>query len=185
MGFSFKRLRIPDLVLIEPAVFSDARGFFMETYKYGDFAEFGIDCPFVLDYSSLSIKKGVIRGLHYQKSPMEQGKLVGVSSGEIFDVVADIREGSPYYGKWLSIVLSAENKKMLYIPPGFAHGFCTLLDMSVVVYKCTNIYSEGHYRGIIWNDPVIGIDWPIKNPILSEKDSKLPALDKADNNFVY
>jgi len=185
MGFSFKRLKIPDLVLIEPAVFSDQRGFFMETYKYPDFAKFGIDCSFHQDCFSLSEKKGVIRGLHYQKIPMEQGKLVWVSSGEVFDVVVDIRKGSPYYGKWLSIILSEENKRILYIPEGFAHGFCTLLDMSSVVYKCTNIYSEQDYRGIIWKDPAIGIDWPIKNPVISDKDARLPALDKADNNFVY
>ncbi len=185
MGFIFKKLKIPDLVIIEPAVFSDERGFFMDTYRYDDFAKFGINYSFVQDCLSLSIKKGVVRGLHYQKGPMAQSKLVSVSSGEIFDVTVDIRKGSPYYGKWLSVVLSAENKRGLYIPAGFAHGFCTLSDMSVVVYKYTSIYSEQHYRGIIWNDTSIGIDWPIKNPILSEKDAKLPVLDKADNNFVY
>lgn len=185
MSFSFKRLEIPDLILIEPTVFSDERGFFMETYKYADFVKFGIDSSFFQDCSSLSLKKGTIRGLHYQKAPMEQGKLVRVLSGEIFDVVVDIRNGSPSYGKWLSVILSAENKKMLYVPAGFAHGFCTLLDLSAVVYKCTNIYSQELYRGIIWNDPEIGINWPIKKPILSEKDSKLPTLEEADNNFIY
>lgn len=185
MGFIFKRLAIPDLVLIEPTVFSDERGFFMETYKYDDFATFGINVSFLQDSLSLSVKKGIIRGMHYQKVPMEQGKLIRVFSGEIFDVAVDIRKGSPYYGKWVSALLSAENKKVLYIPAGFAHGFCVLTDMSAVAYKYTKIYSVEDYRGIIWNDPAIGIDWPIKNPILSDKDSKLPSLEKADNNFIY
>jgi len=185
MGFTFERLKIPDLVLIEPEVFSDKRGFFVETYKYPDFSASGIDASFVQDCLSLSVKKGIIRGLHYQKAPMEQGKLVWVSSGEIFDIAVDIRRGSPYYGKWVSVVLSAENKKMLYILPGFAHGFCALSDMSVVLYKYTRVYSEEHYRGILWNDPAIGIDWPVKDPIISDKDAKLPVLEEADNNFVY
>lgn len=185
MGFTFQRLDIPDLVLIEPTVLSDERGLFVETYKYPDFAEFGINASFIQDHFSLSLKKGVVRGLHYQKCPMEQGKLVRVSSGEIFDVVVDIRKGSPYYGRWLGMVLSAQNQKICYIPAGFAHGFCTLSDMTTVIYKCTNVYSKEHYCGIIWNDPAIGIDWPLKIPIISDKDSKLPVLDKADNNFTY
>lgn len=185
MGFNFKRLNIPDLILIEPTVFSDARGFFMETYKYDDFVKIGISSFFVQDCFSLSIKKGIIRGLHYQNSPMEQGKLVRVSFGEIFDVAVDIRKGSPYYGKWASVILSAENKKALYIPAGFAHGFCALTDVSAVAYKYTQTYSEQHYRGVVWNDPDIGIDWPVKEPILSDKDSKLPTLEKADNNLIY
>lgn len=184
MSFNFKRLEIPDLILIEPTVFSDARGFFIETYRYDDFSKNGISSSFVQDCFSLSTKKGIIRGLHYQKSPMVQGKLVRVSFGEIFDVAVDIRKSSPYYGKWVNVVLSAENKKALYIPQGFAHGFCTLSETSAVAYKYTQVYSEQHYCGIIWNDPAIGIDWPVKNTILSDKDSRLPTLEKADNNFI-
>lgn len=185
MGFNFQKLDIPDLVLIEPALFSDERGLFVETYKYPDFSASGIGASFIHDYFSLSLKKGVIRGLHYQKHPMGLSKLVRVSSGEVFDVAVDIRKGSPYYGRWVGLALSAENQKMLYVPEGFAHGFCTLSDMATVVYKCTNVYSEQHYRGIVWSDPAIGIDWPLKNPVLSDKDSKLPVLEKADNNFTY
>ncbi len=137
------------------------------------------------DSHSYSIRKGIIRGLHYQKNPMAQARLVRVVSGEIFDVVVDIRKGSPYYGKWISTILSFENKKMLYIPEGFAHGFCTLSEQVNIIYKFTKVYSRQHYTGIVWNDPVIGIDWPIKSPVLSERDCAYPVLDKADNNFIY
>jgi len=185
MPFEFERLEIPDVILIKPKVFTDERGLFMETYKYSDFAEFGIKERFVQDNHSKSIKKGVLRGLHYQKYPVAQGKLIRVVQGEIFDVAVDIRKGSPYYGKWIGVILSSENKNILYIPPGFAHGFCTLSDVIDLIYKCTNVYSPEYERGIIWNDPNIGIEWPVENPILSKRDLQLPTLDKADNNFVY
>ena len=184
MPFSFKRLAIPDVVLIEPRVFPDERGFFMETYKYSDFAAFGIKERFVQDNHSRSIK-GVLRGLHYQKPPKAQGKLVRVVVGEIFDVAVDIRKGSPWYGKWVGASLSAENKLMLYIPPGFAHGFCVLSEVAEVVYKATEEYSPEHDAGILWNDPEIGIRWPIEQPILSDKDAKLPPLRGVGNDFVY
>jgi dTDP-4-dehydrorhamnose 3,5-epimerase len=184
MPFSFKRLEIPDVILIQPKVFEDERGFFMETYKYPDFVEAGIKEHFLQNNHSRSIKKGVLRGLHYQKNPMAQGKLVRVVIGEIFDVAVDIRGGSPYYGKWVGMIISSNNKHMVFIPPGFAHGFCTLSELTEVEYNCTNVYSPEHEKGIIWNDPDVEIEWPEKNPILSEKDSSFPTLDKADNNFA-
>jgi len=184
MPFTFKRLEIPDVILIEPQVFSDERGFFTETYKYPDFSQFGIKEQFLQDSQSRSAK-GTVRGLHYQKNPMAQAKLVRAARGEIFDVAVDIRKGSGYYGKWISMVLSAENKKILYIPAGFAHGFCALSEGSELFYKFSNIYSKEHERGIIWDDPQIGIAWPVKKPLLSEKDSGFPVLAGADNNFTY
>jgi len=184
MPFTFKRLEIPEIILVEPKVFHDERGFFMETYKYSDFATFGIAEHFVQDNHSRSVK-GVLRGLHYQNPPKAQGKLVRVVVGEIFDVGIDIRRGSPTYGKWVGEILSAENKRMLYIPPGFAHGFCVLSDVAEVLYKTTAEYAPECEAGIIWNDPGIGIEWPIKCPILSPKDAKWPTLAKADNRFVY
>ncbi|MGC9019580.1 MAG: dTDP-4-dehydrorhamnose 3,5-epimerase, partial [Candidatus Bipolaricaulaceae bacterium] len=168
----------------EPAVFSDERGFFMETYKYSEFAAFGIRERFVQDNHSRSAK-GVLRGLHYQNPPKAQGKLVRVIVGEIFDVAVDIRKGSPTYGKWVGVRLSAENKRILYIPPGFAHGFCVLSDMAEVVYKVTEEYSPVHEAGIIWNDPEIGIEWPVERPIISPKDAKWPPLREAVNDFSY
>jgi len=193
--FNFKRLAIADVILIEPRVFGDERGFFMETYKYADFAAFGIEEQFAQDNHSRSTR-GVLRGLHYQKPPKAQGKLVRVVVGEIFDVAVDIRsargiardgytpqgKGSPTYGKWVGEVLSAENKRMLYIPPGFAHGFCVLSDVAEVTYKVTEEFSPEHDAGIIWNDPEIGIEWPIKHPIISPKDAELPRLREADTS---
>lgn len=176
MSFNFKRLEIPGVILIEPRVLEDERGFFMETYKWTDFVEFGIKERFVQDNHSKSVAKGVLRGLHFQKKPMGQAKLVRAIAGSIFDVAVDIRKNSPTYGKWISAFLSAENKKMLFIPEGFAHGFCTLEENTEVIYKCTNVYSTEDERGLIWNDKDINIQWPIENPILSEKDSELPTF---------
>jgi dTDP-4-dehydrorhamnose 3,5-epimerase len=176
MPFKFERLTIPEIVMIIPKVFSDERGFFMETYKYSDFAALGIKERFVQDNYSCSAK-GVLRGLHYQRHPKAQGKLVQVISGEIFDVAVDIRKGSPTYGKWVGLTLSAENKQILYIPPDFAHGFCILSKKAEVIYKVTEEYSPQYDAGIIWNDPKIGIKWPIESPILSAKDIALPPLE--------
>jgi dTDP-4-dehydrorhamnose 3,5-epimerase len=184
MPFVFKRLEIPDLILIEPKVFEDERGFFLEAYKYSDFQAFGISEHFLQDNHSRSTK-GVLRGLHYQNPPKAQGKLIRVIAGEIFDVAVDIRKGSPTYGKWVGLILSAQNKRMLYVPPGFAHGFCVLSDVAEVLYKTTEEYSPKYEAGILWNDPDIGITWPIKDPILSEKDKKWPPLREAWNEFVY
>jgi len=184
MPFVFKRLEIPDLILIEPKVFEDERGFFLEAYKYSDFQAFGISEHFLQDNHSRSTK-GVLRGLHYQNPPKAQGKLIRVIVGEIFDVAVDIRKGSPTYGKWVGLILSAENKRMLYVPPGFAHGFCVLSDVAEVLYKTTDEYSPKYEAGILWNDPDIGITWPIKDPILSAKDKRWPPLRGAWNEFVY
>lgn len=184
MPFRFERLQIPDVVLIEPKVFPDERGFFMETYKYSDFAAFGIKERFVQDNHSRSTK-GVLRGLHYQNPPKAQGKLIRAVVGTIFDVAVDIRQGSPTYGKWVGVELSAENRRMLYIPPGFAHGFCVLTDVAEVLYKTTEEYAPEYEAGIIWNDPEIGIRWPVDKPIVSAKDAGWPPLKEAVNGFVH
>lgn len=176
MPFNFKRLEIQDVILIEPKIFKDERGFFMETYKFSDFKNFIKNfAGFVQENHSFSVKN-VLRGLHYQKPPKEQGKLVRVIKGKIFDVAVDIRKGSPTYGKYVSEILSEENRKMLYIPEGFAHGFCVLTDIAEVVYLTTKEYSPEHEAGIRWDDKDIGIEWPVKNPIVSEKDAKLKYL---------
>jgi dTDP-4-dehydrorhamnose 3,5-epimerase len=183
MPFEFIRLEIPDVVLIKPKVFEDDRGFFMETYKASDFAKAGIDFSFSQDNHSKS-KKGILRGLHYQLEPKAQGKLVRCIKGKIWDVAVDLRLGSPWFGKWIAVELSKENKCMLWIPAGFAHGFVALED-SEIIYKCTEEYDPAFDRGIIWNDPEINIPWPIKKPTLSPKDAKLPALKDAEINFYY
>lgn len=184
MPFQFRRLDIPEVILIEPKVFKDQRGFFIETYKLSEFKENGIDYEFVQDNHSKSIK-GVLRGLHYQLNPKAQGKLVRVLRGRIFDVAVDIRKGSPHYGQWVGVELSEENKKMLWVPPGFAHGVVALDDGTEILYKVTAEYSPENDRGILWNDPDIGIKWPIDTPILSEKDAKQPFLKDTENNFIY
>ncbi|PKP51911.1 MAG: dTDP-4-dehydrorhamnose 3,5-epimerase [Candidatus Altiarchaeales archaeon HGW-Altiarchaeales-3] len=184
MPFEFKKLKIPEVILVKPKVFKDDRGFFMETYKKSDFESFGINKNFVQENHSLS-SRGVLRGLHYQKEPMAQGKLVRATRGEIFDVAVDIRKNSPTFGKYVSEILSGENKKMLYIPEGFAHGFCVLSDTAEVIYKTTELYSPKHERGIIWNDKDIDINWNIDDAIVSEKDAILPGLFDADINFKY
>ena len=182
----FTKLEIPDVILIEPRVFGDARGFFLESYRNNLFAGNGIDIDFVQDNMSSSTKN-VLRGLHYQLEPMAQGKLVRVVVGEVFDVAVDIRRGSPYFGKWVGQKLSAENANSMYVPTGFAHGFCVLSDLAVFHYKCTNYYSKENERGLLWNDPAIGIDWPVERDkvILSEKDKTAPTLDKIKTNFVF
>ena len=179
MPFEFIKTEIPDVVLVKPRVFSDERGFFMETYKKSDFEKAGIETNFVQDNHSKSVK-GVLRGLHFQKEPKAQGKLVRCLKGKIFDVAVDIRKNSPTFGKWVGYELSEENKYMLWIPEGFAHGFLTLEDNTEIFYKVSNSeYSPEHDAGIIWNDEDINIKWPIENIenlILSEKDKKLPKL---------
>ena len=184
MPFTFERLSIPEVVLIKPRVFSDGRGFFLETYKHSDFANFGIGSHLVQENESRSVR-GVLRGLHYQKHPRAQGKLVRCLDGRIFDVAADIRRGSPYFGKWAGVELSGQTKAMLYIPTGFAHGFVVLSDVAEVSYKCTEEYAPAEEAGIIWNDHRLSISWPVDRPILSEKDQLLPPLEDADLNFVY
>ncbi len=184
MPFTFKKLEIPEVVLIEPKVFGDKRGFFMENYKYSEFADFGIDVKFVQDNHSKSAKN-VLRGLHFQMLPKAQAKLVRCIKGKIFDVAVDIRKDSPTYGKWVGEILSEENKKMLYIPIGFAHAFCVVSDEAEIVYKSSDEYSPENESAIAWNDPTINIIWPIKNPIVSEKDAENGLLGEVENNFVY
>lgn len=177
--FTFIKTSIEGVTVIEPTVYGDSRGHFFESYNYEEFKENGLDMVFVQDNQSKSTK-GVLRGLHYQtKKP--QGKLVRVIKGEVFDVAVDIRENSPTYGKWEGVVLSDENKKMFYVPEGFAHGFLVLSDEAEFVYKCTNFYDPTGEAGIIWNDTMIGIEWPLREDMeikLSEKDLKNSNLKK-------
>jgi len=185
MPFSFKRSdELPDILIVEPEAVEDERGWFMETYKKSEFSKQGIAQDFPQDNHSCSTVKGVLRGLHFQKQPAAQGKLVRCVVGTVFDVAVDIRKGSSTYGKWVSAILSAENRRMMWIPVGFAHGFLTTTDVAEVEYKVTAEYSSAHDRTIRWNDPDIGIEWPISKPILSKKDAEAPFLKDADNNFV-
>ena len=184
MPFTFKRLSIPDVILVEPQLFSDDRGFFYESFRESDFFSNGIAKKFVQDNFSHSVN-GVIRGLHFQKATKAQAKLVTVLKGKIFDVAVDIRKNSPTYGKWVSEILSSDTHNLLYVPEGFAHGFCVVSDEADVLYKVSNEYSQEHERSIIWNDPKLDIQWPIKKPIISNKDNKLSLLENLDNDFVY
>ncbi|MBW2663307.1 MAG: dTDP-4-dehydrorhamnose 3,5-epimerase [Deltaproteobacteria bacterium] len=164
------------VVIIEPAVYKDNRGFFMETYNRKRYEKYGINCIFVQDNLSYSLKN-TLRGLHFQvKHP--QTKLVQVISGEIFDVAVDIRQGSTTFGKWTGAYLSDKNKRQLFIPKGFAHGFCVLSETAYFSYKCSDYYFPQDEGGVIWSDHDIGIDWPVKNPIISEKDKQLPCLSE-------
>jgi len=168
---------IPGLLVIEPTVFADARGYFMETYNAARFLQMGLGDPFVQDNHSRSARD-VLRGLHYQE-PNPQGKLVRCTSGVLWDVAVDIRVGSPHFRKWFGLELSADNKKMMWLPPGFAHGFCALTDDADLFYKCTALYKPENDRTIIWNDPEINIAWPIADPLLSPKDAAAARLKDA------
>jgi dTDP-4-dehydrorhamnose 3,5-epimerase len=182
--FNFTHLKIPDVILVEPRSFPDNRGFFLESFKESVFVSNGIKARFVQDNLSHSIH-GVLRGLHYQKNPKAQAKLVTALRGKIFDVAVDIRKNSPTFGKWVGEILSEINHKLLYIPEGFAHGFCVMSEEADVLYKVSTEYSPENEAGIIWNDPDINIVWPIDKPLLQEKDSKLTLLKDANNNFIY
>ncbi len=175
MPFKFTRLEIPDVILIEPKIFTDDRGCFMESFKASDFQKANLPTHFVQDNFSVS-KKNVIRGLHYQKNPHAQGKLVSVLKGGVWDVAVDIRRASPTFLKWVAAELNDQNQAMLYIPPGFAHGFVTLTDDVRLMYKCTAEYNPQADTGIRWDDPEIAIAWPVVSPILSPKDRALPLL---------
>ena len=182
--FKFNKTSIEGVYIIEPQVFGDNRGYFMETYHKEVFSENGLDMEFVQDNQSKS-KKGVLRGLHFQYT-QPQGKLVRVISGEVFDVAVDLRKDSPTYGKWEGVLLSAENKKQFYIPEGFAHGFVVLSDTAEFTYKCTDFYKADDEGGIKWDDPEIGIDWPIDDIdeiILSEKDKLWKPLSETETDF--
>jgi len=183
MPFKFIPLALPEVILVEPRTFTDERGFFLETYRLSEFAEAGFP-PFVQTNHSHSTR-AVLRGLHFQKQPAAQGKLVTVVRGEIYDVAVDIRRGSPTYGQWVGETLSAENHRLLYLPAGFAHGFCVLSAEADVIYQATAEYVQALDRGILWNDPAIGVRWPVAEPLLSAKDARQPLLAEADNNFVY
>lgn len=175
MPFNFIKTELEEVIIVEPKVFGDERGFFMETYKSTDFKANGIKVDFLQDNHSRSTK-AVLRGLHFQRPPFRQAKLVRCSFGRIFDVAVDIRPESNTYRKWVGTELTGENKKMLFVPEGFAHGFVVLSDEAEVLYKASNIYSAEHDAGIRWDDPDIGVDWQIKKPSVSEKDKNLPFL---------
>jgi dTDP-4-dehydrorhamnose 3,5-epimerase len=178
---NFIRTEIPEVILIEPDVFGDERGFFLESWRKDRFAAEGIDGEFVQDNHSRSVR-GTLRGLHYQiRQP--QGKLVRVTAGEVFDVAVDMRRSSPTFGRWVGARLSAENFHMLWVPPGFAHGFYVLTDTAEFQYKCTDYYAPEHERTIIWNDPEIGVDWPLAgagHPLLSNKDRTGVSFEAAE-----
>lgn len=178
---AYTRTAIPDVILFEPRVFGDERGFFYESFNDREFAEaVGRSVTFVQDNHSRS-RKGVLRGLHYQLPPHAQGKLVRVVAGEVFDVAVDIRKGSPFFGKWVGEILSEDNKRQLWIPPGFAHAFLTLSDSADFLYKTTDFYAPVAERCILWNDPAIGIAWPVGGePLVSAKDAKGARLGEAD-----
>ena len=176
MPFEFKRLEIEDVILVTPKVFGDSRGFFMEGYKKSEFARNGITVEFNQDNHSKSTK-GVLRGLHYQAQPHSQAKIVRCPRGKIFDVAVDIRPNSPTFKKWVGVILSEENKNMLFIPEGFAHGFVVLSDEAELLYKASNEFDMPSDRGVRWNDPEIGVEWPIDfEPLVSEKDNNQPFL---------
>ncbi|MDQ1235814.1 dTDP-4-dehydrorhamnose 3,5-epimerase [Paenibacillus sp. SORGH_AS306] len=169
--------------LIEPVVHGDHRGFFMESYNEKLMHENGIKHNFIQDNHSLSAEPGVLRGMHYQLNPKAQTKLIRVISGSIYDVIVDIRKDSPTFGQWQGFILSDANKRQLLVPQGFAHGFCTLAANTQVIYKVDEYYSPEHDRGIAWDDPSLNIDWPVSNPVLSDKDTRHPLLKDAELNF--
>lgn len=171
---------LESVFLVEPKVHEDSRGFFMESFNEKVFAEYGLPTSYVQDNHSYSAKAGTLRGLHYQLSPKAQTKLVRVTAGAIYDVAVDIRQDSPDFGRWTGVILSASNKRMLLVPQGFAHGFCTLVPHTEVLYKVDELYDPDLDRGIAWNDPSLNINWPVADPVLSIKDRDLPLLKDAE-----
>jgi len=171
---NIKETKLAGVLILEPKVFSDDRGYFLETWNNIRYEQAGITGPFVQDNISFS-KKGVLRGLHFQY-PQSQGKLIQVLSGEVLDVIVDIRVGSSTYSQWIGEVLSESNHRQIYVPPGFAHGYCVTSEAALFSYKCTDFYNPATEHGIIWNDPDIGIEWPIEQPVLSPKDAVYPRL---------
>ncbi|WP_088548209.1 dTDP-4-dehydrorhamnose 3,5-epimerase [Paenibacillus aquistagni] len=176
-------LKLDGAVILEPVVHGDHRGFFMESYNEQVMEQLGIKYDFIQDNQSLSTEPGVLRGLHYQLNPKAQTKLIRVLTGAIYDVILDIRKSSPNFGQWIGVILSEYNKRQLLVPKGFAHGFCTLTPNTQVLYKVDEYYSPENDHGIIWNDPALDIDWPISEPLLSDKDRKHPTLANAELNF--
>jgi dTDP-4-dehydrorhamnose 3,5-epimerase len=177
--------KLSGVFILEPVVHGDHRGFFMESYTRSKLEHLGLTYDFVQDNQSLSAQAGVIRGLHYQLSAKAQTKLVRVLAGAVYDVVVDIRKGSPTFGQWIGVLLSEDNKRQIVVPKGFAHGICTLVPNTQLLYKVDEYYSPEHDRGIVWNDPGLGIDWPVSAPILSAKDESQPPLMEAEIDFVY
>ena len=186
MNFTFSRLAIPDLVLIRPIIFKDVRGLFSETYRKEFLASLGLEIDFVQENHSISVRKGTIRGLHFQKPPSAQAKLVRVVKGSIFDVAVDIRRGSPSYGQWTAVELTAMEGEQLFVPHGFAHGFCTLEPDTEVLYKCDAYYAPDLEGGLRYDDPTIGIVWPLRGEpaTLNDRDAGFPGLDELDSPFV-
>ncbi|MEK4512992.1 dTDP-4-dehydrorhamnose 3,5-epimerase [Paenibacillus sp. FSL K6-2524] len=176
-------LKLQGAALVEPIVHGDSRGYFMESYNGAILQQHRISNDFIQDNQSLSAEPGVLRGLHYQLNPKAQTKLIRVLSGAIYDVIVDIRRKSPTFGHWVGVILSEHNHRQLLVPKGFAHGFCTLVPNTQVFYKVDEYYSPENDRGILWNDPALGIDWPISSPILSDKDQRHPLLKDAELNF--
>jgi dTDP-4-dehydrorhamnose 3,5-epimerase len=174
--------KLPGVLIIEPDIFGDSRGFFMETYHKERYGAAGMDAEFVQDNTSFSTN-GTLRGLHFQY-PHSQAKLVQVFMGEVFDVAVDIRKGSPTFGQWFGTTLSSDNKQQLFIPEGFAHGFCVLSETALFTYKCTEFYSPADERGILWSNPDIGIEWPINRPLLSVKDEKYPYFNDLKPEYL-
>ncbi|WP_286906555.1 dTDP-4-dehydrorhamnose 3,5-epimerase [Clostridium sp. UBA1652] len=184
--FNFIKTKIKDLYIIEPKVFGDSRGYFMEVYNKDDFFEAGLTMEFVQDNESRS-KKGVLRGMHFQ-TKHTQGKLVRATRGEVYDVAVDLRKGSPTFGQWEGVLLTEENKRQFYVPEGFAHGFLVVSDEAVFNYKCTDFYSPEYDSGLLWNDPEVGIKWPLEGIdklLLSEKDKVQKTLKELDLQFIY
>lgn len=179
------KTKLKDAYILEPKVFGDHRGFFMETYNAKLLDEQGFSFNFVQDNHALSKESSVLRGLHYQLEPFAQTKIVRVTKGAVYDVILDIREGSPTYGQWEGFILSEDNKRQLLVPRGFAHGYCTLVENTEFLYKVDNYYSPDHDRGIAWDDPELNINWPTSNPILSDKDTKHPNLKDLKRQFIY
>ncbi|MFN3844083.1 MAG: dTDP-4-dehydrorhamnose 3,5-epimerase [Rehaibacterium terrae] len=185
----FKKVETPlkSVYIIEPTAFYDERGFFMESYNKREFEELGIFIDFVQDNHSLSVKAGTLRGLHFQLEPKAQTKLVRCIKGAIYDVIVDLRKGSPTFGKWISVILTEENKRQVLVPKGFAHGFLTLVPNTEVVYKVDEYWYPEYDRSLLWCDPDLNIDWPARDPILSPKDKNAPTLKEIleEINFVY
>jgi len=176
---------LPDVKILIPRVFGDSRGWFMESWSERDMEKAGLSLAFLQDNHSFSAQKGTLRGLHFQKNPFAQAKLVRCTRGAIMDVAVDIRRGSPFFGKWTAVELSGENKRQLFIPRGFAHGFLTLTDDVEILYKADQYYSPEADRSIAWNDPAIGVEWGVASPILSLKDQNAALLADSDANFIY
>lgn len=183
----FKKLEIPEVVLVTPSKFGDSRGYFMETFRENLFQGHAGEIRFVQDNRSFSAEVGTVRGLHFQLPPKAQGKLVSCAAGALLDVAVDIRVGSPTYGHHVAAELTAENGEQLWVPTGFAHGFCTLVPDTIISYKVTDYYSLDHDRGLLWNDAAIGIDWPLtgKGAVLSDKDRRQPTLAELPVSFVF